>query len=407
MAKKTQTPKRKLWLDQRTHRNLRDSCGAIVLAVHGADGPVAWYVLTERILEMRFGRIRSSFASGNVSCGEYWRSSAVQMRRELTKWQNSEPLSHAQDSGKMSDRSFVEIANQAFDAAAKLSAICAGLPLDDFLALVRTARTCPQLQAAQANDDCEDPGENTTAEPQLSIDATAVIEHIRNSQNFDEQVTETVDVEKVFPACSDSMAMKLEETAAGKHSDSKIGEATDAMCNPKPDADHKEVPQEVAFQGRLMALEKTTLHGFVHKWENFDSMATDLYMLLCYMRLAPKGCDSGVINNPLLARSNVVVRVSKWHNAVRHQIAMMEMQEKMPSTKTSREEGWVRSTEKLKEKLAPSLPSSVSIDAGQVVAAWNGHAWCPGVVLAVWRLYKKGNGSQLTAREAACTVLAL
>ena len=80
---------------------------------------------------------------------------------------------------------FVQIANKAFDAAARFSAICAGISVDTLLELTNTARTCPKLRAAQANEDCEgdDPARET--EPQAQTEAMDVVEHIKESQKFD------------------------------------------------------------------------------------------------------------------------------------------------------------------------------------------------------------------------------
>lgn len=398
-AKERRQAKLTLWLDQRTHRSLRDSCGAIILAVYGADGPVAWSSLTERVLECRFGRIRSSFASGNLSCADYWRSSAVQMAKEVRRWRETDPPSHVSDTGKMSDDSFVQIANEAFDAAARFSAICAGISVDTLLELTNTARTCPKLRAAQANEDCEgdDPARET--EPQAQTEAMDVVEHIKESQKFDSMAADADDPDECVPCCDEATALRLEGTAKGGTCDPEIAHATDQMCNPKETDVQDASPGEDAFKERFRCLEKTSLHSFVHKHENFEAMQTDLFMLLCFLRMSPQGCDMSIIRDHFMTRNSISVRVSKWHNAVRHQLAMLEMQDKIPAVRQSRVQGWVQSTERLREKLAPTLPSSLSIEKGHVIAAWNGTCWVPGLVLAVWRLYRKGNGSQLTARE--------
>ena len=95
-----------------------------------------------------------------------------------------------------------------------------------------------------------------------------------------------------------------------------------------------------------------------------------LFMLLCFLRMSPQGCDMSIIRDHFMTRNSISVRVSKWHNAVRHQLAMLEMQDKIPAVRQSRVQGWVQSTERLREKLAPTLPSSLSIEKGHVIAAW-------------------------------------
>lgn len=47
----------------------------------------------------------------------------------------------------------------------------------------------------------------------------------------------------------------------------------------------------------------------------------------------------------------------------------------------------------------PTLPSTLSMHTGQIIAVYVHHTWCPALILSVWRTYKKGTGSQLAWRE--------
>lgn len=84
-ASKTGQQRKNLWLDLRTHRSLRDMAGAALLAAWGNPAAVSWSKLSERVLEKRFGRVRSSFPNSRMSTSDYWRSSCMQMRREMAK----------------------------------------------------------------------------------------------------------------------------------------------------------------------------------------------------------------------------------------------------------------------------------------------------------------------------------
>ena len=84
--------KRQVWFDKKTHRNLRDAAGGIVLAAWSADGPVSWPNLTERHLEKRFGK---KIWSGQI----YVQQFTNVMRRLLEEFSHQ----HAQGSHKVAE----------------------------------------------------------------------------------------------------------------------------------------------------------------------------------------------------------------------------------------------------------------------------------------------------------------
>ena len=73
---------RTVWLNARSHRNLKDLAGAVIKAVYAAGDRVDWPSITERVLEKRFGRIRTSFPSSEMGVAHNWRASATLMRKE-------------------------------------------------------------------------------------------------------------------------------------------------------------------------------------------------------------------------------------------------------------------------------------------------------------------------------------
>ena len=387
--------KRQVWLDKKTHRSLRDAAGGIVLAAWSADGPVSWPNLTERHLEKRFGRVRSMFSNSRMSCGDYWRSSAINMHKEVTKWRkNDDKPKHCFDSGRVSPETFVDLVEQSFCAALKFTSMCSSRTEEDLRSLFGMSKSDPNLRASALNDDCEDDEEDGDAGDVHQASPADMLEHIKDSQKLSSPKVE----EQEVPECDDDRATVIHEKSRGNRADSKISAATSEVCGELPVPEGSQHAQE-AFQQRLKNLTKTTLSAAVAKHENLEAAKTDLWLLLCHLRLSPGGCDSDIIRNHCTTRGSLEVKIPKWQNLVRHQLAVIESQERMPQSRTSRTQGWVQSTEELRKTKMPSLPSTLAMAAGQVVAISVQSTWKVGMVLSVWRVYKKGVGSQLTCRE--------
>lgn len=156
-------------------------------------------------------------------------------------------------------------------------------------------------------------------------------------------------------------------------------------------------PQE-KLQKQIEELKATSLASFIHKKESVEAAHHEMWLLLCFFRLAPAGCDRDVIRNHFMKRNSLNVKVQRWHDAVRHQLAIIEAQERMPASRTSRAAGWIQATEQMREKHMPALPSSMTVSTGQIVALhWSSRIEVA-MILSVWRCYKKGCGSQLVYR---------
>eukprot|EP00435_Cladocopium_sp_Y103_P009271 s4764_g2.t1 len=125
-SKKTGVPLKCLWLDSRTHTSLKDLCGAVIIALYCADSRAAFHSMTERCLEKRFGRIRTSFPSSCMTAADYWRASAMVMRRHAGKLQ-SHLAPQVEPEDAISEDVFVAAASRAWQASLKLAAMCSGL----------------------------------------------------------------------------------------------------------------------------------------------------------------------------------------------------------------------------------------------------------------------------------------
>ena len=125
-AKAMGVPLRSLWLDSRSHGNLKDLCGATILALYGSDPVVCWHSLTERCLEKRFGRVRTSFPNSCMAAADYWRASAMVMRKETRK-ADENFVQPQEPEEKLSAHDFCGTAQRSWQAALKLAAMCSEL----------------------------------------------------------------------------------------------------------------------------------------------------------------------------------------------------------------------------------------------------------------------------------------
>ena len=126
-----------------------------------------------------------------------------------------------------------------------------------------------------------------------------------------------------------------------------------------------------------------------------------MWLLLCYLRMSPAGCDRDIVASHFHARPSVNVKVQKWQDAVRHQLSILDAQDRLPACRTSRAAGWIQATEKMRQERIPELPSALTMHSGQVVAVYWKSEVHLATVLSVWRHYRKGCGSQLVQREVS------
>ena len=120
LAKKRGCKKRQIWLDSRTALTLKDICGSVLCCAYAGKTPLHWPKITERKLECRFGRIRSSFCTGQVTIADYWRASLRLMKREMRD-ELAEPCDPPE---AITDDEFVKCGDRAFAACRKLMAMC-------------------------------------------------------------------------------------------------------------------------------------------------------------------------------------------------------------------------------------------------------------------------------------------
>ena len=341
------------------------------------------------------------FPNFKLSAADFWRSSATNMRKELKTWRDQEGSPVVHDSGPVSSTTFAEVTDTAFAAALKMMSLCSGRSEQDLRSTYVMSKSCSKLRASAMNEDCDDQDQDGPDPPETT--AEDLMHHVRDSQ----ALSRAMDVDGEGDPeikCDDARGMLLHERSKGHRGDPKIAAATAEVCDmgtdepPKASAAEAVHPQE-KLQKEIETLKKNTLAAALQSCENLEAAKHGLWLLLCYLRLGPRGCDSEVVKSHYHTRASLQTKVQKWHDAVRHQIAVVEAQERMPATRSSRVAGWVQNCEQLREQHMPTLPSTLSMHTGQVIAAYAHKTWHPALILSVWRAYKKGTGSQLAWRE--------
>lgn len=117
---------KEVWMDPKPAKTMRLIACSVICCLWGSDTPQEWPRITERVLEKRFGRLRSSFSNAAMSVSDYWRSSFNAMKKELKVWQENGKVPQASQPERLSQNSFCSIASRAFWAALKLSSMCSG-----------------------------------------------------------------------------------------------------------------------------------------------------------------------------------------------------------------------------------------------------------------------------------------
>ena len=62
--------------------------------------------------------------------------------------------------------------------------------------------------------------------------------------------------------------------------------------------------------------DRLTLSGALRGHENFEAAQDDCFRLLCFMRMAPKGCDADVVPSPWTTRRLIMEKPMKWHKSL-------------------------------------------------------------------------------------------
>ena len=208
-------------------------------------------------------------------------------------------------------------------------------------------------------------------------------------------------LEEEHPDC-----IHKEDIARSSEVNPKVLEASEEIFKEELTEQEKTQVQQLKIAGVdnqggsfLPRKDRFTLSSCLRGHENFEAAQDDLIRLLCHLRMGPNGCDAAVVPKPLLTRKLVLSRPMKWHNLVRHQIAQEDLQNSLPAQRRSRVSAWVEASEKARQEAAPTLPSSILVGCGDIVATrWRGE-WHCGLVLTTYRILKKGAGAQPVTGE--------
>ena len=225
------------------------------------------------------------------------------------------------------------------------------------------------------------------------VDPAEIFQVIRDGQAFREKVDDDEMKPQELPSCSDAQACLVEQECKHQGVDKDIASATMNICGLSEESECKS-----DFEGLANAVSKAgkfTLSLALQNHDTFEAAKHDLFLLNCYLRMRPGGCDSRLIANPLHARDRNSQTIRKWRNRVRHQVSLIEDSEKLPHARTSRSAAWVESCEALRKSKCAVLPTTLVVSTGQVVACWWYDRWHCTLILAVWRTFNKGCGAQL------------
>lgn len=208
---------------------------------------------------------------------------------------------------------------------------------------------------------------------------------------FEKEQVQTEEAEQPEDEMEASLA---EETSRGHDVNREIGSATNEVSSGEPKEEDTQINHFLPRRGR------ETLSGALDGHDNWESAMSDCFKLLCFLRMAPHGCDADVLPSPLTTRRLVLQKPMKWQNLVRHQLSQTDNVNQMPAQRKSRQTAWILSQEKSREECVPTLPTCLKLNTGDVVATkWHGK-WEVGLVLSMFRVLKKGTGcAQLCYNE--------
>ena len=231
-------------------------------------------------------------------------------------------------------------------------------------------------------------GETAEAKPPED-EIVEIVHRIRESQAFVEDGFEKVEEEQPDP-----VKMLLAEQKARAEN-----EELEIPCREEVSNTMAVIEADTAAPDQKMFMPKngkTTLHKVMQHHDTFESAKSDLWRLNCFLRLAPEGCDGELIPNHCLTRKKISNGIKKWQNLLRHRMAAMDAQNAGPALRqrASRAAAWAQHQEDVRKKHMPSLPPSVVLEVGQVVAVELGCGWGVGLLMTLYRIYKKGNGAQ-------------
>jgi hypothetical protein len=90
---------------------------------------------------------------------------------------------------------------------------------------------------------------------------------------------------------------------------------------------------------------RCTLAGALRGHSSFEDAKTDLFRLLCMLRIGVtpgSGCDSHVMKSHLGVRTATIEKKQRWQDQLRRNIALSELEDKMPARRMTRQAGFIQ-----------------------------------------------------------------
>ena len=152
LAKERGGQRRHFWLDSKTVSTLRDTCASVIISVWRNDAPIFYPKLSERHIEFRFGRIRTSFGNCQMGVSDYWRASLRLMLLDQKKRLPPQVESPV----RLTEQEFDGCAKRAFNAVRKLMAFCTKKKEKEVASIFTMGATSGLCELDEADLDCED-----------------------------------------------------------------------------------------------------------------------------------------------------------------------------------------------------------------------------------------------------------
>ncbi len=159
LAQEKGVKRRTLWIDMKTHKTLLAICGSAICALAGTPSPVFWPALSERKLEKRFGQVRSRFGNSQMSISDYWKASALLMKKQVAEHEMETMPPQVGTQPILTSDKFTAISHTAFAACLRFAAMTSGRPQSDIRSsFTMHAATRQEEEDDECNGEDEDAG---------------------------------------------------------------------------------------------------------------------------------------------------------------------------------------------------------------------------------------------------------
>ena len=197
--------------------------------------------------------------------------------------------------------------------------------------------------------------------------------------------------------CAAETAVQLDDVAAQKIEDAiktkanRRGAPSETIQRATEAAVGSQVEQ--TFPHMMVKKGRATLAGALAGHVTFEAAKADLVRLVHHLVSGKDGAHAFAVKDHWAARrAGLNVKGMRWHDQLRHDLAVAQTAQEASAQRTSREQAWRAQSSKASSQ--EGVPRSLQIDTGDIVAVCADEGWAVGLVLSKWRCYK-GSGGRL------------